>query len=408
MRPIVKEYSPFTPGIPVPPEHFVGRQEETRRIARTAQRALAAGSVERIFVEGPRGMGKSSLCTFAATAVEKDNDILVVRVSLGGVRTLRGLVQRLFNGLVRIPSGNRWFTPIRRLFRQHIEKADIFGVTVNFKATGQDLDAAVNDFPGALRGLMERLEPYSPGGLLFVLDDINGIADSWEFANWFKSTVDGLAQAPAEERVAVTFLLVGIAERRLSMVRHQPSLDRMFDILRVGTLAAEDVRRFYRRAFASAGVTLDDEALACMERFSQGYPVFLHEIGDAVFNEDDDEHISRQDAMNGVLSATRIIGDKYIAPGVLEAISSRRYRGILGKLGGYWQEEGAFGEIRRAPFKERLSAQETGVLDNFLRKMVELGVLVHSGGRRSGTYHFVNILYALYFGLLWETDEPDS
>ena len=55
-----KDYSPFTPGRPVPAQQFVGRATEVERLRRAAAAAVATGRVQVAFLEGERGIGKSS------------------------------------------------------------------------------------------------------------------------------------------------------------------------------------------------------------------------------------------------------------------------------------------------------------------------------------------------------------
>ena len=50
----------------------------------------------------------------------------------------------------------------------------------------------VEHFQRVLRSLVSRL-PDGKRGLLLILDDINGLAESEEFANWLKSLVDEIA-----------------------------------------------------------------------------------------------------------------------------------------------------------------------------------------------------------------------
>ena len=81
----MKEYSPFTPGVPVPIEFFTGRIPELTRILETAGKSAAGKSLERISVIGERGIGKSSLCRMALAISGERHDMLGLHVYLGGV-----------------------------------------------------------------------------------------------------------------------------------------------------------------------------------------------------------------------------------------------------------------------------------------------------------------------------------
>ena len=98
---MVKEYSPFTPGIPVPLDFFFGRSEEIKRILSSIEKSIRINSIERLFVTGERGIGKSSICNFALHVAEKDTDVIGLHIYLGGVDNLEEMVRRIFEGLLR-------------------------------------------------------------------------------------------------------------------------------------------------------------------------------------------------------------------------------------------------------------------------------------------------------------------
>jgi len=53
--------------------------------------------------------------------------------------------------------------------------------------------------------------------------------------------------------------------------------------------------------------------------------------------------------------------------------------------------------IRDDKVRERLSREEVGVFDNFLRRMSELGAVHKDTERGAGAYYFTNQLHYLYF-----------
>ena len=160
---MIKEYSPFTPGVPVPLEFFVGRTKEIQRIISSIKKSIEINTVERLFVMGERGIGKSSICNFARSVAEKDSDILGLHVFLGGVDNLEEMVRRIFEKLLRESANKPWYEKIKRFLGNHIKQLDIFGLTVEFSATKQELSKAVNDFIPALRNLLKQLAPVKRG-----------------------------------------------------------------------------------------------------------------------------------------------------------------------------------------------------------------------------------------------------
>ncbi|MFQ6099539.1 MAG: ATP-binding protein, partial [Armatimonadota bacterium] len=96
---MAKEYSPFTPGVPVPLEFFVGRADEVRELVHSAGPA-AQGRLQNVFLSGERGIGKSSLARFARHAAQGQHRVVGLHVFLAGVSTAEEAVRRTFEQLL--------------------------------------------------------------------------------------------------------------------------------------------------------------------------------------------------------------------------------------------------------------------------------------------------------------------
>ena len=397
---MAKEYSPFTPGVPVPIEFFVGRERETTDIVTHVKRSVALKTLERVFIIGERGIGKSSLCRLALRIAEEKEEVLGLHVFLGGVTSLQEMIRRIFERLLQESRDRNWFDGVKTFLGNHVREVGLFGISLKFDASDQDLSQAVNDFAPTLRNLLSRLSQYRKG-LMIVLDDLNGLAGSPPFANWLKSLVDEIATA--REPLPLTLVLVGLPDRRRELTGIQPSLDRVFDLIEIQRFNEAETRQFYQRAFERVSITVRPEAEEVLWHYSGGYPVFLHEIGDAVFKEDTDGKIDEGDALDGIISAAKVIGAKYIEPKVLDAIWSERYRGILKKAGIMWEPMEK--QFSKADLLKRLSTEEAKVLNNFLQKMKQLDVIRQDPAMGRGKYEFTSELYAVFFWLQATAEE---
>jgi type II secretory pathway predicted ATPase ExeA len=396
---VAKEYSPFTPGVPVPIEFFVGREREVTDIVTRVRKSLAQKSLERIFIVGERGIGKSSLCRYALRIAEDKDDVLGLHVFLGGVATLEEMIRRIFERLLQESQDRNWFDSVKSFLGNHVREVGLFGIKLEFEAPQHDLRQAVNNFAPTLRNLLKSLSGQRKG-LMIVLDDLNGLAGSAEFANWLKSLVDEIATA--REPLPLTLVLVGLPDRRRQLIEKQQSLDRVFDLVEIRRFNADETRQFYQQAFDKVHVAVDDAAHKVLWQYSGGYPAFLHEIGDAAFKVDTDNQISFVDAIVGVLSAVEIIGKKYIEPRVLDAIWSTRYRSIMKKFA---DRDSRFS---KADLAGRCSSQEAKVLNNFLQKMKQLGVIRQDPALGQGPYEFTSELYLLFFCLQAAKEKKDD
>jgi hypothetical protein len=268
---------------------------------------------------------------------------------------------------------------------------DLFGISVSFNPPQEDLKGLVRNFPEALKNIMEKIKNEKKG-LFIVLDDINGISETPEFANWYKSFVDDVATHYTDFPAFI--MPIGIPEIRDVLSEHQPSLMRIFRVVDIDKLSDKEVNEFFEKTFGKVNIEVESEAMEVMTRFSSGLPIFMHEIGDAVFWSDDDGIISEDDASSGIIDAAERIGKKYLDPKIYRAIRSEQYRSILRRLG-----ERPINRFKKGEIESKLNEKEKKVFNNFLRKMRELGIIVSDieGGR--GSYKFVNELYPVYIGM---------
>ena len=117
----------------------------------------------------------------------------------------------------------------------------------------------------------------------------------------------------------------------------------------------------------------------------------MQHIGDAVFWQADGEIITKETATIGVFNAANELGSKQIRPD-LNRIESRHYLNVLLKLGKY-----QIYSFHKSDLQKHLSDDEYSVLNDFLAKMIRIGILNSVGVKNSGEYEFSNILYFTYF-----------
>lgn len=385
-----KENSPFTPGSPVPVELFVGRLEQIEELIKYIKQA-SFGKQENIFLAGDRGVGKSSLASFLRYFVSDKENILGIHVFLGRVNTLEEMVRHIFDQLLKESKKQTWFGDISKLFGDHIKEIGLFGVSVSFTPSNQDLKELVMDFPAAINNFFEEIKEKK-AGLFIALDDVNGLVENTEFANWYKSFVDEVATH--YKYFPVFIMLIGLPEKRGILSNLQPSLMRVFRVIEIKKLSDEEVREFISQAFKKVNIKVETEAMKIMVRFSSGVPLLMHEIGDATFWIDVDEIINKKDAIQGILRAAENAGQKYLVPKVYESIRSPLYRSILRKLGK--------GEVppprnfKKKDVEAQLNAREKKVFPDFLRRMKKLEVIEADIEGGIGAYKFVNEIYPIY------------
>ena len=356
-----KGNSPFTPGSPVPVELFVGRSEQIGEILKYIHQT-SSGKQENVFLVGNRGIGKSSLASFLRYYVNTKADILGVHVFLGGVSTSEEMVRHIFEQILKETKGQPWYENIKKFFGRNIKEIGFFGISVSFNPPEQDLKELVRKFPEVLNNLLKEIKEQKKG-LFIILDDINGLVEKLEFANWYKSFVDEIATH--YENFPVLMMLIGLPEKRDKLSNLQPSLMRIFRVIQIKKLTDKEVEDFLSKAFGRVNMKIEPDAMKLMVLYSSGLPILMHEIGDAAFWIDTDGVIDKKDAVQGVLIAAQKVGEKYLDPKVYRAIYSQRYKSILRKLG----ERQIPRTFKKKDVEAKLDASERKVFHNLLRML---------------------------------------
>lgn len=381
---ISSKESPFTPGRPVPVEYFVARRKEIERIERAIRQTLS-GRNENIFITGERGIGKSSLAWYAHHLAEKEG-LLCSYCYMGPDKSLEDIAGTVFQGLLE-GCDKSTFEKLKEAFHKYIKSINLPFVGLEFTDNKSDLRDLVINFIPALRHIYGGAKENGKNGLLVILDDLNGVTDLPEFSMFLKSTVDGIATSKGP--LPLLLILVGIPDRREDLLKHQPSVSRIFDVVDLILMSEEESKEFFTGIFSKKMLPVADDALSLMIKMSGGYPMLMHEVGDAVFWQDTDDQIDIKDAKYGIMEAAKSVGRKYIGTQVSRVFRNKTYSSILLQLG------------KKMPigvtFKRQELMKENALrrnLDNFLNKMKKLGIMVEA--KEWGEYRFLNPLYHLY------------
>ena len=378
--------SPFQPGKPVSPYYFKGRHSSIQKILRYYNNACDK-DVQHFFLTGKKGIGKTSLAEFVKQYLEDNGNALGIYVSNKGQNSLEGLVTSIFEAFLNNVEKGFFKRKFESLLGK-IESIEFKGTKIIFKPDKETSKDLVNGFHYILNELLEEFDDYSC--IFLVIDDINGLSEQEEFVNWYKRFADTI-EVDDSFQMSLYILFAGYPEKFDNLVLQDLSFGRIFHHEEISNLEDEDVREFFINAFDSAGMKCDDDALELLVLFSQGSPLMMQHIGDAVFWQTDGEIITKETATIGVLNAANELGSKQIRPD-LNRIESKHYLNILMKLGKH-----QIYKFQKSELGSILTDEENNVLSNFLAKMIKIGILTPAGLKNSGEYEFSNILYFTYF-----------
>lgn len=402
---MTKDKSPFYPDQPVPVELFAGRTAQIERILKRGVGQVAAGKPVTMFIQGEYGIGKSSIAGFVQRHAETHYGLHSIYTSLGGAKNLDDVAFSILQATLR--SGA--FDPkksekMRHWLAKYIGKQDMFGISINLDALRKDAPNLSNPF-GILEFLSvakARLQEEGVKGIFLILDEINGISATPEFAHFIKGLVD--TNALSREPLPLLLILCGVEERRREMIAQHEPVDRIFDVIDIEPMNQEELEDFFKRAFDSAQMEVTPEAMAYLVYFSAGFPKIMHLIGNNAYWTDKDGLIDEEDARQAIIFAADEVGKKYVDQQVYKALRSDDYHAILKKIAVLTPSVAL--SFKKSDVEATLTDTEKNKFHNFLQKMKKLNVL--RSGSTQGEYIFNQRMVRLYLWLQSQKQEKNS
>ncbi len=394
MNPPSKGRSPFFPGQPVPFELFAGRTEQIKHILERGVGQVANGKPITMFVQGEYGIGKSSIAGFVQHFAELAFGLHSIYAPLSGAVTLDEVGSTILEATLRSGALNPTRSEkIRQWLSTYIGEQTLFGFTIHAEKLKNDAPSITKGLLPFFHEIMKRLSDTGVKGIFLVLDEINGITRSPDFAHFIKGIVDTNAMSK-DRPVPLLLMLCGVEERRREMIRNHQPIDRIFDVIEIKVMSQSEMEEFFNKAFNSVQMLVKREAMQLMIEHSAGFPKIMHLIGDAAYWLDQDGIIDRNDAVNAIIQAADEVGKKYVDQQIYRALRSKVYHSILRKIALLKPESMSF---MKKDIESNLSSQEKSKFHNFLQKMKNLKVL--RSGDVKGEYIFNSRMVQLYIWL---------
>lgn len=393
----IDKISPFQPEEPVFPENFEGRKEIIEKYLPYLNQSVN-GRSQHFFVTGKRGMGKTSLASYFKEIAERKCKMVGIHILNDGVHDVDSLIQQIIERLLNEIEKESWSNKIVEKFKDNVESVGIWGTNIKFRPKNNIITHIKDNFSFFLADIIMQFEDKK--GLFIIIDDINGLSNTPKFANWYKSFADTLS-TEFKDGVPITMMLSGYPEILEVLYSHNPSFTRIFKHIEVEKLDNVEINEFFTKLFKKNNISISQEAMELMVHFSSGLPNMMQEIGDGVFWINDDDLISKDDALKGIIRAGNEIGIKYLKPALDSSIRSDKYLDIFNKLGEDFlnQELEKNYSFKKKDFASKLNIKEEKVFSDFLIRARDLKIIEFSGAKKSGHYKFTNNLYPIYFAI---------
>lgn len=381
--------TPFEPGRPVSPVNFKGRRDDCKKIIRYIPGIIKHGIPEHFFITGKRGMGKTSFINYVSRIAEDSFNMVPVQLNNGGGTTVDELILKLIESLSKEFDKGYWGKNIVDGFLKRIIDVKIAGTGFSLKENEPLINDIKTNFAEFLVEICEKLSDDQ--GIFIVMDDINGLSDNVEFTNWYKSLFETIAFN--EYHMPVLFALISYPKEFDNLCLINESFSRIFRLIEIDKLEDDEIVEFFKYSFENSGFSFEnDKSLKAMVYYSWGMPLVMQQIGDSVFwNSQEKSIIDENLAIEGIANAAIELGNKQIRA-KLNKIRSDQYIGMLVKLG----KLGAM-QFKKSEIIDFLDDNEKKVLNGFLLRTKDLGIIESIGRENSGEYSFVNRLYFAFF-----------
>ena len=383
--------TPFQPSNPVKPEYFKGRLDVIRKIIRYTPNALKC-EPQHFFLTGKKAMGKTSISDFVMEYLIEEYNMACSYTSNKGNNSIEFLCSDiLVNLLNNLPKQSR-LEKVKTWFGKHVSEVEFAGTKIRLNIDEDKQKIIKNDFLTYLNQAFEDLKD-NYNGLFIVIDDINGLSNNREFVDWYKRLAD-TAFVDRFIQIPVYFLLIGYPEKFDSLVEMESSFGRIFYYADINELDDGDVNEFFTETFDSIGVSIEEDALDLMIKYTSGVPLTMQQIGDSIFWNLTTNNITVDMAKKGIIDAADELANRQIRR-IIYHVDSPVYEKILLKIA-----SDNLSTFTSDSLKEILSGDEYEQVDEFISNMLDIQLLkVYDKWKDRIEYEFTEKTFYTYYNI---------
>ena len=291
--------NPYTPNAGARPPVLVGRQDELDAFEVLLDRLRAGRSEQSMIITGLRGVGKTVLLSeFRASAIDRNWLVIEVEIAKHDNEQFRNILAReVRKTLFAIAPRTKWVGKLKRaarVLKSFTLTVDPQGtLTVNLEveplegeADSGALDADLTD---VLVALGEAAAQHNQGVVL-LLDEIQFLT---------RLQLEALIAAihkTVQRQLPITLTAAGLPQLAELAGEAKSYAERLFRFPAIGKLSDSDARQALIEPAYASGVRFSDAALNTATDFTDGYPYFLQEFGQASWNLSEGPEINAADA----------------------------------------------------------------------------------------------------------------
>lgn len=278
--------NPYTPNAGARPPALVGRDEELEAFEVLLDRLRRGHTEQSMLITGLRGVGKTVLLTsFEERARERDWTTVEAEITKGtefGAR-MGQLVRR---ALLQLAPRARWEDRARRAAA--VLKSFQLTVTPEGSLTaGLDVEAAAGfadsgqldeDLTDLLVALGEAAQEQD-SGVVFLIDEVHFLTTPE-----LEALIAALHKT-VQRQLPITLVGAGLPQLPRLAGEAKSYAERLFKFPSIGRLSATEAERALVEPAERLEVSFEKEAVAAVIDYTQGYPYFLQEYGNVLWNQ---------------------------------------------------------------------------------------------------------------------------
>lgn len=290
------EANPYTPNAGARPPALVGRDDELEAFKVLLARLLCGYTDQSMLITGLRGVGKTVLLTrFQELARE------------GGWTTVEAEItknsdfgDRMANfarrALLQLAPRDRWkeraarAAAVLRSFQLTLQSdgSVTAGFDVEPAAGLADSGHLDEDLTDVFLALGEAAQEQG-SGVVFLIDEVQFL-DAPEF-----EALIAAMHKTVQRQLPITLVGAGLPQLPRLAGEAKSYAERLFKFPQIGRLSAEQARIALAEPAKRLGVEFEPDALAAAVGFTEGYPYFLQEYGNTLWNQVEDSPVTAAD-----------------------------------------------------------------------------------------------------------------
>ncbi|HSU18189.1 MAG TPA: ATP-binding protein [Acidobacteriaceae bacterium] len=305
--------NPYSPGAGTPPPELAGRERLREQVRIALARLRAGRSAKSVLMVGLRGVGKTVLLDQLMKDAEAEG-ICTVRSETPENRSLPALLApQVRLALLHLNRTQSAKEAVARGLRA------LAGFAMTLKVKYHDLEVGFDAQPEP--GLADNGDLEMD--LAVLLEQVGMAAKSAETAvvlfidelqylpqDQFAALIAALHRS-IQRQLPVTVVGAGLPQLRALAGEAKSYAERLFEFPTIGALSPEEAERALRKPASNAGVTYTDEAVADILARTQGYPYFLQEWGNRVWDIASASPITRADVETASVEAIATLDESF-------------------------------------------------------------------------------------------------